>query len=48
MLLYIFYGISDASERSLVIPRLQNHIRSYSLAVDSVITVIQNWFVLLQ
>lgn len=42
MLLYIFCGISDASEKSLVIPRLQNHIRSCSLAVDSVITVIEN------
>lgn len=47
MLLYIFCSTSDASERSLVIPRLQNHIRSYGLAVDSVITVIQNWFALL-
>lgn len=47
MLLYIFCGISDASERALVVPKLQNHISSYGLAVDSVITVIQDWFVLL-
>lgn len=42
MLLNIFCGISGASERSLVVPRLQNHIRSYGFAVYSVIAVIEN------